>query len=557
MPAAPMNAILLRSPRGLYALLGRPGRIGWIALFIAALFVAPLIAVVTNVFAVSPSWSELADTVLPSYILNTLGLSFGVAIGVVSMGAVGAWLVAHYRFPGHRVLQWGLLLPLAMPAYVMAYAYTDALQFSGPVQSALREWTGWSAREYWFPEIRSLYGAAAMFSFALYPYVYLLARVAFLEQSRSAHEAARLAGYGAFGRFFHVALPLARPALVAGGALALMETLADFGTVAYFAVPTFTTGIFRAWFSYGDPVGAAQLATCLLACVLLILYLERRNRGAARYHSGAASRSPPQRLRGAKAFFATLACLMPVLLGFLIPAALLFDMAVEEGGWRFERILMLSRNSFVLAGLTAVTAVGCALLLAYAARLTRSRLVHIANRGVSLGYAAPGAVIAVGILVPLGRFDNALAAWLEARWGIEIGLLLTGTLIALIYAYLVRYLSVALQTVEAGLAKVTTSMDDASRSLGLRPSATLRRVHAPMLYGSALAAGLLVFVDVMKELPTTFAMRPFNFDTLAVEAYHLAADERLGEAALPALLIVVVGLLPLLLVSRRLLGEQK
>jgi iron(III) transport system permease protein len=472
---------------------------------------------------------------------------------------LSAWLIASYRFPGHRVLQWALLLPLAMPAYVMAYAYTDTLQFSGPLQTALRAWTGWSASEYWFPEIRSLYGAAAMFAFALYPYVYLLARVAFLEQSRSAMEAGRLAGYSALGSFWRVAVPLARPAIVAGSALALMETLADFGTVSYFGVPTFSTGIFRAWFSYGDPVAAAQLASCLFGFVLLLLVLERHNRGAARYQS-AALRNPPRslQLRGAKAWFATLLCSLPVILGFVLPAAMLFKLAWSDGGAHWTaRAFTLIGNSFSLSGVTALAAVLLALLFAYAARLTQSPLAAFANRSVSLGYAAPGAVIAVGVLVPLGKFDNALAEWLHAQWGIDIGLLLTGSIVALVYAYLVRYLSVALQTVDAGLAKITPSMDDAARSLGLRPGASLRRVHAPMLYSSLLSAGLLVFVDVMKELPATFALRPFNFDTLAVEAYNLAKDERLGEAAVPALLIVAVGLLPLLLISRRLLNHSR
>lgn len=552
-------------PAAYSAFYGRPiahfkrlGLLGWAALIIAALLIVPLVAVVWNVFVPGSAWPELAQTVLASYIGNTLLLLLGVACGVVSMGVLSAWLIASYRFPGHRVLQWALLLPLAMPAYVMAYAYTDALQFAGPVQTALREWTGWHAREYWFPEIRSLYGAAAMFSFALYPYVYLLARVAFLEQSRSALEAGRLAGYSAFGSFWRVALPLARPAIVAGSALALMETLADFGTVSYFAVPTFTTGIFRAWFSYGDPVAAAQLASCLLAFVLIVLFLERRNRGSARYQSSGTRRpSRPHRLSGAKASLASLACAAPVVMGFILPVGILIDLALEESMHWSTRLLTLIFNSFSVAGITAIAAIVFALLLTYAARMTRSPVVAVANRVVSLGYAAPGAVIAVGILVPLGKLDNALAQWLQANWQIGIGLLFTGSIVALVYAYLVRYLSVALQTVDAGLTKITASMDDAARSLGLNASQTLKRVHAPMLYGSLLSAGLLVFVDVMKELPATFAMRPFNFDTLAVEAYNLAKDERLGEAALPALLIVLVGLLPLLFISRRLLQLNK
>jgi iron(III) transport system permease protein len=527
-----------------------------VALAVAALIVAPILAVVGNVFAPGDStWAHLASTVLPGYIGNTALLLVGVTWGVVSIGVLSAWLVTAYRFPGQRVLEWALILPLAMPAYVMAYAYTDWLQFSGPVQSALRAATGWQAREYWFPEIRSLPGAAAMFSFALYPYVYLLARTAFLEQSRSAIEAGRLAGYGGWGTFFRVALPLARPAIAAGTALALMETLADFGVVSYFAVETFTTGIFKAWLSMGDIVAADQLATCLLGFVLAVLALERMNRGAARYHNTTARKpQPPHRLRGTGAVLALAACAAPVVLGFLLPAGILLRLAIVDPDAQWDvRVLALVANSTTAAGIAAVLAVTIAVVMAYAGRLSRSPLVAGANRVASLGYAIPGAVIAVGIMVPLGRFDNAAAAWLDRSLGIDVGLLVTGTIAALIYAYLVRFLAVALQTVEAGLAKITPSMDDAARSLGLGPAAALRRVHAPLLRSSLLTAALLVFVDTMKELPATFALRPFNFDTLAVAAYHLTKDERLAEAAVPSLLIVAVGLVPLVFISRRIM----
>ena len=522
----------------------------------AALIIAPLLAVVGNIFAPGETtWAHLASTVLPGYVTNTALLLLGVTWGVVSIGVLSAWLVTAYRFPGQRVLKWALVLPLAMPAYVMAYAYTDWLQFSGPVQSALRAATGWQAREYWFPEIRSLHGAAAMFSFTLYPYVYLLARTAFLEQSRSALEAGRLAGLGAWGTFFRVVLPLARPAIAAGTALALMETLADFGVVSYFAVETFTTGIFKAWLSMGDIVAADQLATCLLGFVLVVVALERMNRGAARYHNTTARKpQPPQRLRGAAALLAVAACAAPVVFGFLLPAAILLRLALVDADAQWgAHVLTLVANSTTAAGIAAVLAVTIAVVMAYAARLSRSPLVAAANRVASLGYAIPGAVIAVGIMVPLGRLDNALAGWLQQVLGVDVGLMFTGTIAALVYAYLVRFLAVALQTVEAGLGKVTPSMDDAARSLGLGPAATLRRVHAPLLSSSLLTAGLLVFVDTMKELPATFALRPFNFDTLAVAAYHLTKDERLAEAAIPSLLIVAVGLLPLVFVSRRIM----
>jgi iron(III) transport system permease protein len=469
------------------------------------------------------------------------------------MGVLSAWLVTAYRFPGRDLLEWTLMLPLAMPAYVMAYAYTDWLQFTGSVQTALRELTGWSAPDYWFPEIRSLPGAAAMLSFALYPYVYLIARTAFHDMPRGAIEAARLAGHGPWDAFFRVAVPLARPAIAAGASLALMETLADFGTVSYFAVEVFTLGIFKAWFSMGDVVAAAQLSSCLLAFVVLVLALERSSRGRAAYHSAAARRPVrPHPLSGGAAALALVACAAPVVFGFVVPAILLGTLAWgEKAAYLGARFVALAANSFSVAGLTALIAVVAGGLMAYAARLTRSRWVGTANRVAALGYAVPGAVVAVGVLVPLGRLDNVLADWIEGAFGVRTGLIFTGTLVALVYAYLVRLLAVSLQTTEAGLAKITPSMEHAARSLGASAAGTLARVHVPLLAGSLATAALLVFVDVLKELPATFALRPFNFDTLAIEAYNLAKDERLAEAAVPSLVIVAVGLLPVIYVSKR------
>ena len=519
----------------------------------AGLILLPILAVVGSVFApAGDAWAHLAQTVLGAYVWNTALLVAGVAYGVVTIGVLSAWLVTAYRFPGQRMLEWALILPLAMPAYVMAYAYTDWLQFTGPVQAALRALTGWHAREYWFPEVRSLAGAATLLSFALYPYVYLIARTAFRDVSRSALEAGRLAGYSAWGGFFRVALPLARPAIAAGTALALMETLADFGTVSYFSLEVFTTGIFKAWLSMGDSVAAGQLSSCLLGFVLLVIAFERASRGRAAYASASRNPLPPQRLRGAAGALAFLACAAPVVFGFLLPVGILLELALTdpEAQWG-ARVVALVGNSFAIAGVTAAAGVLLATAMAYAARLSGSRAVGVANRVAALGYAVPGAVIAVGVLVPLGRLDNWFAGWLERSLGVHVGLLLTGTIAALVYAYLVRFLAVALQTVEAGLAKVTPGMDDAARSLGASPSATFARVHMPLLASSFATAGLLLFVDVLKELPATFALRPFNFDTLAVAAYQLAQDERLAEAAVPSLVIVAVGLVPLLIVSQR------
>ena len=532
------------------------------AVVVAALIAAPVLSVFSNVLAgdTGATWSHLADTVLGEFVFNTVVLCIGVGLGVSSIGVTSAWLTTMLDFPGRRFLEWALVLPLAMPAYVMAYVYTDFLQFVGPVQGWLRETFGWGRGDYWFPDVRTVGGAVAMFMFVLYPYVYMIARTAFLERAGGMLEAGRTLGLGPWGSFFRVSLPLARPAVVAGTALALMETLADFGTVSYFGVQTFTTGIYRAWFSLGDRIAAAQLSAALLAFVVLVLTLERMSRGRARFNNTSRQVAMPVRLRLPLALgvLAAFACFMPLLLGFLLPAALLLRMAFLEGDAQFgARFVELAHNSFVLAAITAVVAVLLAVLLAYAARLARSRLPQVLNRIVGLGYAVPGSVIAVGVLIPLTRVDRWLAQGWEALWGTNPGLLLTGGIAALIYAYLARFLAVALQTVESSLGKITPNMDDASRSLGFGKWATLRRVHMPMLRGSLLTAGLLVFVDVMKELPATLVIRPFNFDTLATQAHTLAADERLAEASTAALIIVAVGLLPMFWISRQILRVRR
>ncbi|MBL0354718.1 MAG: iron ABC transporter permease [Dechloromonas sp.] len=527
-----------------------------VALFVAVLAALPVASVGLNIFVggTSATWSHLAQTVLPEYILNSLWLCLGVGIGVALVGVATAWLTAMHDFPGRHFFEWALVLPLAVPAYVLAYVYTDFLQFVGPLQTLLRETFELKYGDYWFPDIRTLPGAMLMFVFVLYPYVYLLARAAFLERASGMLEAARTLGMGPWRAFFAVSLPLARPAIVAGVALALMETLADYGTVAYFGVNTFTTGIYRAWFSLGDRVAAAQLAAMLLSFVLFLLMAERISRGRARYHNTTGRNRPlaGAHLRGFAAVLAVTACLLPLLLGFVLPAVLLLKMALVEGDVQFgEHFLLLARNSFVLAGITALIGVLLALLMAYGARLSKSTLATSLNRLVGLGYAVPGAVIAVGVLIPVTRLDNWLAGQWAQWFGNNPGLLLTGGIAALVYAYLVRFLAVALHTVESSLAKITPNMDDAARCLGLGEVATLRRVHAPLLRGSLLTAGLLVFVDVMKELPATLVMRPFNFDTLATQVYTLASDERLAEASTASLAIVAVGLLPLIALSRQ------
>lgn len=553
LPAPPYGSDPLTLPRTA-AGRGGPSGLTWISILIAACFALPVLSVVANIFLPSKgTWSHLAATVLPTYVLNSLLLTLGVAAGVLTMGVTTAWLVTMCRFPGRRLFEWALILPLAVPAYVMAYTYTDFLQFSGPLQSFLRELTGWGPRDYWFPEVRSLEGAIAMLSLVLYPYVYMLARAAFLEQSVCALEVGRTLGSGPWGSFFRIALPLARPSIAAGTALALMETLADYGTVQFFGVPTFTTGIVRAWFSLGDRIAAAQLSAVLLTLVFGLLIVERLSRGQARFfHTTSRYQALGRRqLSGARGLLASFACAMPLLFGFLLPTAVLIKMTIEAGDKQFGgRFLELAINSVTLAGVTAGLAIILALVLAYAVRQDPRRLALAANRFAAMGYAVPGIVIAVGVLIPFAAFDNALDAWMRSSFGISTGLLLTGSIAALVFAYLVRFLAVSLNTVEASLAKIRPSMDDAARSLGEGPIGTLRRVHAPLLRSGLLTAGLVVFVDVMKELPATLVMRPFDFDTLAVQAFNLASDERLTEASTASLAIVAVGILPVILLSR-------
>lgn len=525
-----------------------------LALAIALVFAMPVLGVFASLLSpVSETWAHLADTVLPRYIFNSIILVLGVGILVTVIGVGTAWLVTLYRFPGRNLMEWALILPLSVPAYVMAYTYTDFLQASGPLQSALRDLTGWGPQDYWFPEIRSLGGAIAMLGLVLYPYVYLLSRAAFLEQSICALEVGRTLGCTPFSLLYRVALPLARPAIIAGISLALMETLADFGTVSFFGVQTFTTGIVRAWFSLGDPVAAAQLSAALLSVVFLVIVGERLARREKRYHhtTNRYQRLPGYRLPPGKALAALTACLIPLCLGFLLPAVLLLEMSLEAGDTQFGlRFVDLVVNSVTLAAATAVLAVLLALLLAYANRLSQSWMASAASRIASIGYAIPGAVIAIAVMIPFARLDNGLDAWFRATFGVSTGLLLTGTIAALIFAYLVRFLTVSLGTVEASLGKIKPTIDDAARSLGQRPAGTFLRIHGPIMWGSLLTAGLMVFVDVMKELPATLIMRPFNFDTLAVQAYNLASDERLTEASTASLTIVAVGLLPVIILSR-------
>jgi len=501
-----------------------------------------------------------AQTVLAGYALQSLLLAGFVGAGVALLGGGAAAAVALFEFPGRRAFEWALLLPMAMPAYVLAYAYTDFLQFSGPLQAMLRELTGLEGALW--PDVRSLPGAVLLFVLSLYPYVYLLVRTALAERGVQMMEAARMLGAGLWRRVGAVALPLSRPALAAGVALALMETLADYGVGAYFGLTTFSTGIYKAWLVMNDRIAAAQLASLLLLLVALLLWAERHARRHLRFAStrsaslATSNEGRAVALHGHLALLAWSLCALPVLFGFALPLALLAKLVWQEAhlgdfGLPLARFAQWCLNSFQLATVAALLAAALALALAFALRLAasraelgwRTRVLAVAVRTVSLGYAVPGAVIAVGILLPVGAVQ---ALWPAA----PLGAIVTGSVAGLLYAYLVRFSAVALQSLEAGYARLPASLDDSARMLGASRGRLLAEVHAPLLRRSVLAAALLVFVDVMKELPATLVLRPFNSDTLAVVAFNLARDERLAEAALPSLAIVAVGLLPVLLLSR-------
>ena len=497
------------------------------------------------------------QTVLPEYALQSTLLAVGVGLGVVLVGTFAAAAVTLFEFPGRKVLEWALLLPLAMPAYVLAYAWTDALQFSGPLQMGLRQMLGLKGALW--PDVRSLPFAVLLFVLCLYPYVYLLTRAALGERAVRMMEAARLLGAPMRRRVLEVALPMARPAIAAGAALALMETLADYGVGSYFGLTTFSTGIYKAWLVMNDRIAAAQLAAVLLVVVAALLMAERtaqrRLRFASSQNAAVSAEARPHPLKGALALLVALGCALPVLLGFVLPVvwlgALLWrESQTAELGLPMLRFAHWAWSSFQLAALAAALATALALVLAFVLRQRQGRLLLPAARVLSLGYAVPGAVIAVGILLPVG--------WLQQQWP-QVGLAswVTGTVLGLLYAYLVRFSSVALQSVEAGYARVPVSVDETARMLGSGPGRIFLQLHLPLLRRSAAAAALLVFVDVMKELPATLVLRPFGSDTLAVVAYNLARDERLAEAALPSLAIVLVGLIPVILLSRAMRAQPQ
>ena len=529
----------------------------WIApvalLLVVSLLALPVLAVVlswTQFNAEASSiLSQMLQTVLLDYAWTSLLLCVCVALGVGVVGIATASAVTLFNFPGRRVFEWALLLPLAMPAYVMAYAYTDFLQYSGPLQNALRSTFGWQGRL--LPDVRSLGGAVLVFTAALYPYVYLLARTALSERAAHLMEAARLLGAPLGRRIRTVALPLARPAVAAGVALALMETLADFGVSSYFGIQTFTAGIYKAWLSMDNHIAAAQLATLLLLVVAVLLRMEYSAQKRMRFAASRGARAgladaAPVNLRGGRAVLAWVVCATPIALGFGFPV--LFMLRPLVLGWDnllWDKFIGWTLSSVYLASFSAVLATALALALSFAVRRNPSAMTRSAVQLASLGYAVPGAVIVVGLLLPVGWLQSVAPQTGVGNW-------VTATVLGIVWAYMVRFSAVALQTLQSGYSRIPQSFDDSARVLGSSGAGLLARVHWPLLKKSIAVAGLLVFVDVMKELPATLVLRPFNSDTLAVVTYQLARDERLGEAALPALVLVLVGLLPVALLSRTL-----
>ncbi|MCI2398987.1 iron ABC transporter permease [Aliiroseovarius subalbicans] len=525
------------------------------AVLIGAAVILPLVAILWMALnPVENIWPHLMATTLPRYLLNTLILCLGVGGLAAAVGTGSAWLVTMYRFPGARWLEWLLLFPLAIPAYVGAYALVDFLEYAGPVQTALRDAFGWTnAQDYWFPEIRSRWAAIVVLAAALNPYVFLLARAAFREQSGCTYEVARALGAGPFARFWRVGLPLARPAIAAGAAIVMMETVSDFGVVDFFAVQTLTTGIFSTWLEMSNAGGAAQIALVVLGLVLALVALEKVSRRRSRFYRLSRQQRPvdPILLTGMQAWGATFMCTLPFLVGFVLPVGVMLHHALSRPDrWWEPGLLSALGNTLTVGGLAAIVTVLAALFLVYGVRMSGSRLPRLILPISTLGYAAPGAVLGVGILVPMAVLDNTLADGILALTGWDPGLFLTGTAFALVFAYCVRFFAIAQGAADAAMDRVSPSLPMAARSLGRTAGGALREVYVPLIRGSVGTALLLVFVDSVKELPATLLLRPFNYNTLSTRVYEHASLERIGDASPAALLVCVVGLAAVIVMAR-------
>ena len=537
-----------------------PWKLG--AYVVAAIAIVPVLAIFwLALFPTENIWPHLLSTSLPRYLSNTIILMVGVGVAVFLTGVSTAYFISTYEFPLRKYLEWMLLLPLAVPAYVIAYLYTDLLEYAGPVQSFLREVFGWQlARDYWFPNIRSMGGAIMMMGLVLYPYVYLMARTSFIEQSPHLLDVSRLMGRSQFKTFLFVSLPIARPGIAIGVALALMETLNDFGTVDYFAVHTLTAGLFDVWLNMNNLGGAAQIAVVMFTFVMLLLFFEHLGRRRTGFYqkSGRFKPSAQIQLVGWRKWLAFTVCLLPVLAGFLIPLLMLGNYAIIyfEESWTTQfRQLMF--NSLSVSFIAASCCIVIAILVSYVKRMEKNNWINIASRFASTGYAVPGAVLAVGIVIPLAALENSIDQFFRNNFDFSTGLLLSGTTFALILAYVIRFLAISIGSIESSFSKVSESIDMASRTLGYSRMGTLRLFHIPLIRGGIITAGLIVFVDCMKELPATLLLRPFNFDTLATHVYLFASEEQIGQSALGALIIVLTGLIPVIVLSRTISYSQE
>ncbi len=534
----------------------RLSQFNWIELsapVLSLLVMSPLIIIAFSVFATDSVQvlAHLWNSVLDDYVINSLLLMLGVCLIILIIGVPTAWLTSIFDFPGRRVFECVLLLPLAFPAYIIAYTYTGVLDYAGPVHRLLREVLEPELANQLYFSIRSLPGAILMLALVLYPYVYLLTRIAFVEQSVRVIEVSQTFGYSIREGFYRLAIPLARPAIVTGVALALMETLADYGTVQFFSISTFTTGIFRAFYGMDSLTTASQLATILMLFVAVLIFCERYSRRASSYDTikQGSMQAVRIQLRGKRAFLAWLICSTPVLLGFFIPAILLLKWTVFDAEWQLSSFANLVWNSFFLACLAAVIAVILSTVLSYAKRTSKNRITHNLIDISVLGYAIPGTIVAIAIIGPLVWVDHRIIYFAKGVFERDLGLILSGSIFALLFAYTVRFLAISSGSIQRGLEKITPNMDNAARTMGYRPLEILKKIHVPLMKSSLLTAFLIVFVDVLKELPATLILRPFNFNTLAVRAYELASDERLVDAALPSLMIVLTGIIPVILLS--------
>ncbi|CUH82658.1 ABC transporter permease [Tropicibacter naphthalenivorans] len=525
------------------------------AVVIAVVVVLPILSVVW--IALFPSeniWPHLIATTLPRYLWNTGVLMVGVGLLSAMVGTGAAWLVSRYDFPGRASLEWLLLLPLAIPAYVGAYALVDFLEYAGPVQTAMRGLFGWqSARDYWFPEIRSMGAAIIVLTAAQFPYVYLLTRNAFREQSAASEEVAQSLGAGALGRFWRVGLPLARPAIAAGVAIVMMESVNDFGTVDYFAVQTLTTGIFSTWLEANNAGGAAQIASVVLFLVIFLVLLEKVSRRKMQFFNLSTRHRPVARkaLSGRMAYLAMIACALPFAMGFVLPAGVILSHAWDNAdNWVDPELWKAVLHTLTVGGLAAVITVLAGVFLVYGVRLSGRKLPRLLLPVTTIGYAAPGAVLGVGILIPLAALDNFIADGIWAATGWDPGLVLTGTAFALVLAYCVRFFAIGQGAADAAMGRVSPNLALAARSLGRNQGQVLVDVYYPLMRSSVASALLLVFVDCVKELPATLLLRPFNYDTLATRVHEQASLEALGEAAPAAILVILVGLSAVGLLAR-------